>query len=157
MRDGRVDQLGTPREVFEEPASLDVARFMGNDNILPVEVTECIGGRGTVRIEGGGLLTARAPSTMRAGHLGWLLIHNNGITLQKSGAVIDPPLVGFLRGRLKAIFYQGLRLEAHVELTGGVPLRAELHAHQSSDIQPGDTVDIEVIPASTWILDRDKE
>ena len=157
MRDGRVDQLGTPREVFEKPASLDVARFMGSDNILPVEVTECLGGIGTVRIEGGGLLTARAPSTMRGGHRGWLLIHNNGITLQKSAAVIEPPLVGILRGRLKAIFYQGLRLEAHVELSGGVPLRAELHAHQSRDIQPGDTVDIEVLPASTWILDRDKE
>jgi ABC-type Fe3+/spermidine/putrescine transport system ATPase subunit len=157
MRDGRVDQLGTPKEVFEEPASVAVARFMGNDNILPVEVTECCGGMATVRIEGGGLLTARAPSSMRGGHRAWLLIYNNGIALQKSGTMVGPPLGGNLRGRLKAMFYQGLRLEAHVELSSGVPLRAELHAHQNRDIQPGDTVDVEVHPASTWILDREKE
>ncbi|OII70733.1 ABC transporter ATP-binding protein [Streptomyces sp. CC77] len=34
MRDGRVAQVGTPREVWQRPASPFVARFLGFDNVL---------------------------------------------------------------------------------------------------------------------------
>src|SRR5689334_1060271 len=39
MKDGVVQQIGTPREVYAEPANLHVARFMGYRNIveLPIE------------------------------------------------------------------------------------------------------------------------
>jgi ABC-type Fe3+/spermidine/putrescine transport system ATPase subunit len=35
MRDGRIEQLGTPREVYERPANAFVARFIGETNLLP--------------------------------------------------------------------------------------------------------------------------
>jgi ABC-type sugar transport system ATPase subunit len=40
MRDGRVEQIGTPREVYYAPASLFVARFIGSPpmNFLPMQV-----------------------------------------------------------------------------------------------------------------------
>ena len=34
LKDGRIDQIGTPREVYESPASPFVARFLGWPNVL---------------------------------------------------------------------------------------------------------------------------
>jgi spermidine/putrescine transport system ATP-binding protein len=38
MRDGRIEQEGTPREVYEKPANLFVAGFVGETNILDARV-----------------------------------------------------------------------------------------------------------------------
>ena len=51
---GRVAQAGAPRSVFAHPASLDVARFLGVHNIIPVDVrqgTTVLGGM-TVPVSG---------------------------------------------------------------------------------------------------------
>jgi spermidine/putrescine transport system ATP-binding protein len=38
MCDGRIEQLGTPEEIYDRPASTFVARFIGEMNLLPGEV-----------------------------------------------------------------------------------------------------------------------
>ena len=42
MRDGRLAQVGTPKQVYDAPADLDVARFVGGAVVLPAVVA---GGR----------------------------------------------------------------------------------------------------------------
>lgn len=42
MENGRIAQIGTPREVYEEPNSLYVARFIGDINLFPGTVMERI-------------------------------------------------------------------------------------------------------------------
>jgi spermidine/putrescine transport system ATP-binding protein len=46
MRAGEIDQVGTPREVYDNPATAYVADFLGIANLLPASVSE----RGRVRI-----------------------------------------------------------------------------------------------------------
>jgi iron(III) transport system ATP-binding protein len=55
MRDGRLEQVGTPEEVYSRPASAWVAGFLGEIEVLPGEAQG-----GTVRCELGSL---RAPAT----------------------------------------------------------------------------------------------
>jgi spermidine/putrescine transport system ATP-binding protein len=38
MHEGRIEQIGTPREVYEEPHSLRVARFIGEVNIFETQI-----------------------------------------------------------------------------------------------------------------------
>lgn len=38
MNQGRIAQIGTPREIYEEPSSLYVARFIGDINLLPAAI-----------------------------------------------------------------------------------------------------------------------
>jgi putative spermidine/putrescine transport system ATP-binding protein len=45
MRDGRIEQLGTPEAIYTAPANEYVARFVGTSNRLPVRVTD---GNGSV-------------------------------------------------------------------------------------------------------------
>jgi len=42
MDHGRIAQVGTPREIYEKPKNLYVARFIGEINLLPVEVVQRI-------------------------------------------------------------------------------------------------------------------
>jgi len=70
MHDGRVMQVGAPRELYERPASRFVADFIGRINLFPAEVVEAAGGTvtcrsadlGIVRIPGDG--PASGPVTL---------------------------------------------------------------------------------------------
>src|SRR5262249_12666826 len=46
---GRMEQIGTPREVYEQPANEFVARFIGVMNILELEVHKGVGQVGEMR------------------------------------------------------------------------------------------------------------
>ena len=55
MRDGRLLQVGTPEELYDEPNSVDVATFVGTANIIPArmvdaDTVEALGAR--FRVEG---------------------------------------------------------------------------------------------------------
>ncbi|MGZ8512442.1 MAG: ABC transporter ATP-binding protein [Candidatus Limnocylindria bacterium] len=60
MRDGRIDQLGTPEELYERPHSDFVANFLGVSNLLEAEVAGRDAGTLTVRLHTGALLRAPA-------------------------------------------------------------------------------------------------
>jgi len=47
MRDGKIEQLGTPRELYEQPATRFVAGFIGTSNILH-GIVESVGAAGAV-------------------------------------------------------------------------------------------------------------
>lgn len=42
--EGRVAQVGTPAEIYEQPANRFVADFVGSSNVLPPDLTEALGG-----------------------------------------------------------------------------------------------------------------
>jgi iron(III) transport system ATP-binding protein len=41
MHEGRIQQIGTPREIYERPANQFVADFVGNTNFIPGSVIAC--------------------------------------------------------------------------------------------------------------------
>ncbi len=50
MSNAAIAQSGTPRELYEQPASLFVADFIGDSNIVNVEVASVLGGRAIVKL-----------------------------------------------------------------------------------------------------------
>jgi len=60
MNAGRVQQIGTPTALYTRPASLFVARFLGEINAFPIEAMD----GGAMRIAGARLLVADAPATL---------------------------------------------------------------------------------------------
>jgi spermidine/putrescine transport system ATP-binding protein len=55
MSKGRLEQVGTPEEIYDEPSSAFVARFIGSANLIPVVVERAADGRATLRLPGGRL------------------------------------------------------------------------------------------------------
>lgn len=66
MKLGVVQQIGTPQEVFSRPATLDIARFMGYRNVLPVKLVQSDGALVGVQGPGG--------------------VHLDGVAMQKLGS-----------------------------------------------------------------------
>ncbi|WP_420963621.1 ABC transporter ATP-binding protein [Brucella sp. IR073] len=58
FRDGRIEQVGAPMELYRKPANLFVARFIGSPamNILPASIT-ATGAATTVKLATGGVAT----------------------------------------------------------------------------------------------------
>lgn len=52
MFDGKIAQIGTPREVYEEPLSLEVAKFIGEVNIFETKILSANDSNLEVEIEG---------------------------------------------------------------------------------------------------------
>ena len=60
MSNGVIEQIGTPKQVFREPASRFVAEFVGSNNILEGTVEKIVDGQLTTETELG-QVTAMAP------------------------------------------------------------------------------------------------
>jgi spermidine/putrescine transport system ATP-binding protein len=63
MNMGRIEQLGSPAELYERPRTAFVARFLGASNLLPGTVS----GSGVVRLDGGGEVRISAKSLPESG------------------------------------------------------------------------------------------
>jgi iron(III) transport system ATP-binding protein len=61
MNLGRVVQLGTPRQLYWEPADRFVAGFVGQSNVLPAELVSANGGGAVVRVFGQMVRSRRPP------------------------------------------------------------------------------------------------
>ena len=73
MRDGRIVQLGQPRELYDRPASRYVADFIGETNLIPATVTGQRDGGVTLSVDGVTAI-AMASGAWVPGASGWLAI-----------------------------------------------------------------------------------
>ena len=81
MRQGQVEQLGTPQEVYNHPRTPFVANFIGHSNLLQVSVTRIRGGDCTVDLEPG--LSVELTSTNAVvGDRGTMMVRPEDIRLQ---------------------------------------------------------------------------
>jgi spermidine/putrescine transport system ATP-binding protein len=67
MRDGRIEQLGPPREVYDEPATAFVAGFIGASNILAGRVSRVSGGTAVIEVAADERVLVPAPDGLAAG------------------------------------------------------------------------------------------
>src|SRR5690606_28060811 len=61
MKDGRIEQVGTPRDIYENPVSMFVASFIGQTNFFPGRIEGRDDGAVAVRTDEGHLLKVAPP------------------------------------------------------------------------------------------------
>ncbi|WP_108262351.1 ABC transporter ATP-binding protein [Mangrovicoccus ximenensis] len=66
MFDGDIAQAGSPQEIYNTPATEQVARFVGNANILDLDVTASGAGTVEIALPGGASLAIPAPAAPAA-------------------------------------------------------------------------------------------
>jgi spermidine/putrescine transport system ATP-binding protein len=118
MSDGLVQQVGTPREVYEEPETTFVADFLGVSNLMTGEAD----GRGHVRI-GEQELTAARGDVAAIGEV--------QVTIRPERVRLEPPgPVGEnrLRGIVTRVVYLGASTQVFLELAHGDTLQASLQS-----------------------------
>ncbi|WP_322111242.1 ABC transporter ATP-binding protein [Tistlia consotensis] len=104
MNDGRIEQSGSAREVFNSPRTPFVARFIGGHNVLAGRVESCSGGRAAVAGAGGSRLLVPAGG-LAGGSEVFLAVRSDRIRLGEGEGDSN-----VLEGRVAAIEYQGARV-----------------------------------------------
>src|SRR5438067_6895841 len=82
MQEGRIRQIGTPRQLYEEPNDVGVAQFIGRSNVVDAIVVEKRGRLTRVKIDGiDGSLWCRAPDAVLPDTRGSVSIRPEGVRL----------------------------------------------------------------------------
>ncbi|WP_337009062.1 spermidine/putrescine ABC transporter ATP-binding protein PotA [Pantoea sp. AS142] len=116
MRDGKVVQDGTPREIYEEPENLFVARFIGEINVFDAEVIASNRAPDVrARVEGHEC-EIHCTFPVSAGDRLHVLLRPEDLRVEEihNDSVADG-LIGYVRERN----YKGMTLESTVELENG--------------------------------------
>jgi putative spermidine/putrescine transport system ATP-binding protein len=148
MNKGCVEQVGSPREVYERPLTRFVANFIGESNVFDGTVLETSGEAITVRIDGR-QFTARSAQNPRSGQSATLLVRPEKINIFPVDVTSPPTGGNTLRGTVQDRVYRGANTRYTVSLSSGEsvivdsPLTGE---HET--LQPGDEVEL------TWESDN---
>lgn len=120
MSGGRVEQAGSPRELYEEPSTLFVADFLGVSNLVSAEATGPSGGGCELRV-GERALVARRGATAATGPVK-AMIRPERVLVEAQGAEGENRIPGLVE---RAVFV-GSSYELHVRIIGGDVLRASV-------------------------------
>ena len=148
MRAGRLVQVGTPREIYEEPADRFVAGFLGAANLLEGTVESCAGGFARLRLPDGTLLEGVSPAA-EPGEGAALMIRPERLALAALG--IEGP--NRLTGRVTAASYLGDQVALRLSLGGGEEVRAAVPASRAVEVPPrGEPATIAFAAADARVL-----
>jgi iron(III) transport system ATP-binding protein len=139
LRDGVIEQAGTPQEMYGEPKSLFVAEFMGANNTISGLVAELDGD--TARIEGDGWsLKGRLRSPLKVGDRATAVVRLEKIKLAET------PKENCLRLSLTASVYLGNTWEYVFDLAG-----TTLRGYGSECLAPGEQL-VEIPARHLWLF-----
>jgi spermidine/putrescine transport system ATP-binding protein len=140
MRQGRVEQLGTPEDVYESPATEFVAGFLGASNLLDGEITERDGELAVVQLAGGSSIRVPAdrlngqPSSVKLG------VRPEKITVA-TGAESPPGEWNSVTGTLRMATFIGVGHQYTVEGPEGKVLTVySQNLGADPSIAPGDEI-----------------
>ena len=110
---GRVEQVGTPREIYERPASRFVAGFVGTNNVIPADTARTLG-----MVPNGDLVFLRPES------------------VAVSPRVVSPA-AGGAPATVEAVQYLGAESRVHALLENGVTIIAVVPSTATAGIEVG--------------------
>jgi spermidine/putrescine transport system ATP-binding protein len=122
MHAGKVEQLGSPEELYERPATRFVADFIGTTNLLEGTVDGVDGDVAVVTLSSGERIRA-AGTGLRPGHTVELSVRPEAIDVRHANgrAADDPSALG---GRIEQVAYLGGTVRYIVRTTGGLSVSA---------------------------------
>jgi sulfate transport system ATP-binding protein len=108
---GNLEQIGSPREVYEQPANEFVARFIGVMNILELEVRNGVGRVGELEFPADGQPDG---GKMRIGFRPYAVQISSDLAQYRFHAVV------------RRTFFLGIMLRVELELPSGLTLRSRI-------------------------------
>ncbi len=148
MSDGRIEQIGTPAEVYEDPSTVFVADFLGVSNLMDAEATGSPGDVCTVRVgeftmrAGCGDVKARGPVKIVA--------RPERVLLLEPGSSQE----NCLPGMVERTVYVGSSVQVMVRLaTGGSVQSSIANMGSTGTYQQGTPVSVHVPAEALRVLD----
>ena len=152
MRVGRVEQLGSPEELYDRPATRFVADFIGTTNLLAGTIESRAPGAVVVRLDGGE--RCLAADGMAVGTTVDLAIRPEAMRLAPDDDSVETAgPVPELRGRVLQSAYLGTSVSHQVRSDGGLVLTVVV-PRSAERPSPGDRVRLGWDPSDVLVLER---
>ncbi|MFF3459051.1 ABC transporter ATP-binding protein [Streptomyces sp. NPDC002730] len=146
LRDGIMQQVGTPEEVYGRPANRYVAGFMGYRNMLDVTVASATGDRLSLRLADA-QLTGLDRDALAAGGRGVAAIRPEDLDV--AGENAD----GRIPACIEVVEYHGRELAVQARLSDG----QQVHFRTGGRLAPGDRVDLAAAPERVLVFASEGE
>ena len=133
---GRIEQLGTPSDLYDRPLTRFVAGFVGETNLLPGAVASIEAGFCQITCSAFGFRARQAPD-LRVGQAVSLAIRPERIAIGATPA----PAANSVEGRVIESVYLG-RSRKYIVQAGELQITATvaIHTHETAVFAPGDAV-----------------
>jgi spermidine/putrescine transport system ATP-binding protein len=148
MREGRILQIGAPRDIYDRPANRFVADFIGETNFLKGEALRDEGGAAAVKLAAGGAIEARpAAGGFRPGAV-TVAVRPENLRLEPAGGE------GAIGAAVEHAVYFGTDTHFHLQLASGeaVVARVQNASGEAARFAVGDRVGIRLAPGSAQVL-----
>lgn len=147
MNAGSMEQIGTPEEVYETPATAFVADFLGKANMLAGTVSAVDGSTATVALAAGQAITLTPPKPLAPGSAVTVVVRPQKLSVGPSAAG------NRLRGRIVSNSYLGGSAIYEIDIGGGTTIRANTQIN-GIVAREGEMVDVGFDPAGCVLLDE---
>lgn len=129
MDRGKIEQIGSPGDVYDNPATAFVHGFIGESIMLPVQVSD-----GKVRLNG--KVLNLDPRDAASGP--------SKLFIRRHDVAIVPPGTGVFEGKVKHVRAFGPTQRADIVLNNGAEeTLVEIDAPRDRDLKPGDAVSLQ--------------
>ena len=151
MNRGKVEQLGSPEELYEHPTTRFVADFIGTTNLLTgsVESADGVAGTAHVRLEGGDACVV-AGQGLAVGRMVELSVRPESVFI-KSANGRSPDGPDPIRGTVEQVAYLGGNVQYQVRTNGGLTITA-LAPKTEQRLPVGSDVDVAWPPSEALVL-----
>ena len=151
MNGGRVEQVGTPREIYEHPQTPFVADFIGSLNALELTVEELVGGFAVMRLGEGERVVVPVGAAARVGDAIRVAVRPERVQIAAPEAL--PPDGGSrLEGVIAEVVYLGMYTQFHVDTRAGRIVCHRLADESLMAMVPGARVAVSWEPEHASVL-----
>ena len=146
MNAGVMEQIGTPEEVFETPATAFVADFLGKANLLSGTVTASEGTTTTIALAAGQTVAVASPGELAPG---------SSVTVVVRPQKLSPATTANrLNGHIVSASYLGGSVIYEIDIGKRTVIRANTQM-VGKMAQEGDTIEVGFDPSACVLLDGD--
>ena len=150
MSQGVVEQIGTPEDIYDRPASLFVAGFIGSANLLPGTAAGRDGEATVVRLNSGALIRASGGCGVPSQGDPFSVM----LRPERLRPTMDAPPDGHgLRATVVDLIFQGATARLQLELEDGTELVTSVESHaQLPFLRPGEQIWVTWEPDSAYLV-----
>lgn len=160
MNAGRIEQMGAPSELYENPRTTFVANFLGQSNLIEGTVRGRDGDDVLVDMQGTTVTIpgARAHVSGGQGELGWVGIRPEKVLVAEEGEVIDAPGNSITGGVVSDVSFVGVSTQYLVRMPWGQELMVfEQNTGRRRLFRAGERVDLSWRPEYAFLLDHSQD
>jgi len=144
LRDGKLEQVGSPEALYEEPQTLYVADFIGESNIFQAEILEVRGPRLKLQLPGGKALNTLKCFEKVDGPLVSVAIRPEKLRVVSASETVSEEY-NVLRGTVKEVIYFGESSKFNVEIAEGIQVIVKQpNFDPSNKVEVGETLTLAV-------------